>query len=61
MDMYGQSTRRPQSLTPICIIGELMDSTDSEDFIQKCALCDKGFPNGDMSWHHVDATITLGA
>ena len=58
MEVYNQSTRQPQSITPSCIIGELMDSTNNEDFVQKC---DKESLVMTSSWHHVAATITLGA
>ena len=48
MEMYGQSIRWPEFITPSCIIDEVMDSTDKDDFIQKCALWDKGFPSCDI-------------
>ena len=37
-EVYGKRTRRPQSLTPSCIVGELADPNDSEEFSKMCAL-----------------------
>ena len=45
LEVYGKRTRRPQSITPSCIIGEMTDPNDSEEFVQKCALCNTGFPS----------------
>ena len=47
-EVYGKKTRRPQSLTPSCIVGELADPNDSKEFVQKCALCNAGFPSRDV-------------
>ena len=48
MEVYGQKTRRLQSITPSCIIGELIDLNDTEEFVYKCALCNTGFPSRDV-------------
>ena len=48
MEVYGHRTRQPQSFSPSCIISDIIDPRDSEEFVHRCALCDKGFPNRDV-------------
>ena len=48
LEVYGKRTRRPQSISPSCIVGEMTDPNDSEEFVQKCALCNVGFPSRDV-------------
>ena len=48
IEVYGKWTRRLQSITPSCIIGEVADPNDSEEFVYKCALCNIGFPSRDV-------------
>ena len=48
LEVYGKRTQRPQSITPSCIVGEVTDLNDNEEFVQKCGLCNTGFPNRDV-------------
>ena len=48
LEVYGKRTRWPQSITPSCIVGEVTDPNDSEEFVQKCALCNTGFLSRDV-------------
>ena len=48
LEVYGKRTWRPQSISPSCIVGEMTDPNNSEEFVQKCALCNTGFPSRDI-------------
>ena len=48
MEVYGKWTRRPQSITPSCIVDEIADPNDNEEFVHKSALCNIGFPSRDF-------------
>ena len=47
-EVYGKRTRQPQSISPSYIVGDMTDPNDSEEFVQKCALCNTDFPIRDV-------------
>ena len=42
--VYSRSTRRPQTFSPSCILGDLQND-DEDGNMKPCALCGRGFPN----------------